>query len=107
STTAIVTGAEVAFNPVLSVAMATKVYEPSAATDQFNTNGAFVATPTGFPLAKNSTREITPSLSDGLATSVIVAGARNKAPLVGLVSDTVGGGGGRVAIHSRSELMSA
>ncbi len=74
----------------LSKARAAAVWAPLATPVALNAYGAVVSLPTTVPSTRNSTRLIGPSTSLAVAASGIAAPAANVAPLVGLVSATVG-----------------
>jgi hypothetical protein len=86
----IATAAEVVVAPSSSRATAVMEYAPAATFVHEIENGLDVSDPIDWPLAKKFTAATVPSVSDALALIVIVAGAVNVAPLVGLVMATIG-----------------
>src|SRR5207248_1736554 len=84
------TGADVVVAPALSVALAVRVCLPPQAV-QVMLYGADVSWPSGVEPRKNSTFATVPSVSDAAAAMVIAVPAANVAPLVGLVTLTLGG----------------
>src|SRR5882672_5622763 len=89
--TLILTAAEVALTPWLSVALAVNVCVPAARLARATPYGAAVAVPTSVPPSKKSTFATLPSASLAVAFTVMLAGAVKTALLAGLVIATVGG----------------
>jgi hypothetical protein len=89
--TEIVTGFEVAAAPVLSVAVAVKVYLPTARPVTASVYGAAVAWPRLVLPSKNWTLAIVPLHAVASATSLTLPGAVTDEPLAGEVSVTPGG----------------
>ena len=74
----------------LSNARPAAVWAPLTTPVALNTYGAVVSLPTTVPSTRNSTRLIGPSTSLAVAASGMTTPEANVAPLVGLVSATVG-----------------
>src|SRR5688500_864622 len=81
---------EVVVASLSSVATAASVTVPGVSIVIGKRNGAAVAVPTIEPLASKSTREIVPSSSTALTTTVKFAGAALEILPDGVVIDTIG-----------------
>ena len=81
---------EVVTAPALSVALAVSVKFPAATLFQVKLYGDVVSVPNSVLPLNNSTLLIVPSLSLAVELMLIFAGARNVAPLAGLVMLAVG-----------------
>jgi hypothetical protein len=84
------TAGVVVVRPALSYALAAAVWLPEATEVALYAYGEVVSLLTTVPSIRNSTRLIGPSTSLAVAASGIAAPAAKFAPLVGLVSVTVG-----------------
>src|SRR6476659_3727076 len=89
--TVMTTGGEVADCPRSSVATAAIEYVPAGTSVHANWYGGDAELPMTTPFARKSTRATAPSLSDALAPSWIVAGAKYCVPAFGACRATAGG----------------